>query len=155
MPPGHSSTPEEIFINVQDHSARESDASSDFSDTASGSTATNNTRSSKESWPFIEACASRKPVFISEDLENRTKGYERRGWMDPVKNALCIPIFYEDDVSSTPRAILVVGLNPRRPWNDIFATFFLLLSRSIASGMFSVFVRLCNLVVAWKRKAFY
>lgn len=133
--------PEEMYINVQDNSTRESEDASDFSDTASGSTTTNNTTSSSNtSWPFVEACTSRKPVFISEDLENRTKGYERRGWKDPVKNALCIPIFFEDDPTSTPRAFLVFGLNPRRPWNDIFATFFLLLSRSIASGMFSVFV---------------
>lgn len=141
---GHPSAPKEALVNI-DHYSTHSDASSDASNTPSGSTNTTTTAGSSSAiWPFSEALDSRKPVYIS-DMQNRNQGFEVRGWPNSTSGksrGLCIPINYEDDTNSTqaPAAILVVGLNPRRPWNELFASFFHLLTRSIGSGMFSVFV---------------
>lgn len=66
-------------------------------------------------WPFREACLKQKPVFI-EELGSRGDGREDRGFADPIRNAVVIPIL--DDTDGTVKSVIIVGLNPRRPWDD-------------------------------------
>jgi hypothetical protein len=65
------------------------------------------------------------------------------GWPSEVKNAVVIPIMVSEgsDNNSIPKAVLIVGLNPRRPWNEIFATFLNLLTRNLSTGLLAVTVR--------------
>ncbi|KAK4705487.1 hypothetical protein P7C70_g716, partial [Phenoliferia sp. Uapishka_3] len=119
VPGGHPSAPSTASFKV-DLSAptlsHESDASSTTSNT--GSNATGSTDASTPmSYPFRDAFTRKRPIFI-QDLAGRTAGYTARGWPDAPRNAVCIPILVEDDTVSHPRAMLVVGLNPRRPWNE-------------------------------------
>lgn len=142
VPKGHPSAQTEITAKVDltaplTQSSHESDASSTTSNTGTGSS--NTTGDSIPSWPFAEACSSRKPVFIA-DLGPRAKGFEQRGWPSEVKHAVVIPLLIEGD-SSVPKACVVVGLNPRRPWNEVFATFINLMSRSMSMGLLNVTVR--------------
>ncbi|KAM0756019.1 hypothetical protein T439DRAFT_320710 [Meredithblackwellia eburnea MCA 4105] len=155
VPDGHPSAPESVFFKI-DHSASTfshgSDASSTTSNTGSNTTKSNTEANSKHSttkkstkssnkaptqWPFREAFSRRRPVYVS-DLAGRADGFTPRGWPDAPINAVCIPILVEDDTVSHPRAILVCGLNPRRPWNEIYATFLHLLTRQMATGLWSV-----------------
>lgn len=99
----------------QSPSSHESEASSSTSVTASTSTPTGTAKATI--WPFREALQKKKPVFIA-DLAGRTQGFAARGWPDEPKNAVCIPVMLEGDTTAIPKAVLIVGLNPRRPWNE-------------------------------------
>lgn len=89
-------------------------------------------------WPFLDAISSQTPIFV-DDLGNRADGFEPRGWLDPPKNAVVMPIMSGGPESAADAsAVLVIGLNPRRPFDNAFASFLHLLSRQIAAGILSV-----------------
>lgn len=119
VPEDHESAPEKVLIRIdtsaQWYSSRDSDSSS--APSASPSSAQQSGPDRAGIWPFHEACTSKKPVFIA-DLGGRADGFESRGWPDPPIHAVMIPILVEGDANALPRAVLIVGLNPRRPWND-------------------------------------
>ncbi|ORY86726.1 hypothetical protein BCR35DRAFT_302457 [Leucosporidium creatinivorum] len=151
VPEGHPSAPAEFTtrIDTTPPSQHEpslhgtSDTSSNTSHTGTGTnSATNSSQPTgsmegEPSWPFQEACSSRKPVFLA-DLFGRAKGFHQRGWPSEVKHGVVIPIVVEGDTTSIPKACLVLGLNPRRPWNEVFATFLNLLSKSLSTGLLNV-----------------
>lgn len=150
VPDGHLSAPNELVTRIDAtppsfHDASETSSTTSNTGTGTGSaSATNSSQTTgtdgATSWPFQEACSSRKPVFIS-DLAGRAKGFQQRGWPSEVKHAVVIPIVLEGDTTSIPRACLILGLNPRRPWNEIFATFLNLLARNVSMGLLNVTVR--------------
>ena len=80
-------------------------------------------------WPFREACLSRKPVFVF-DLAPLLDGYERRGWEDDPIAGVVIPITKDEGV---PRAVLIVGLNPRRPFDSAYANWLQFIARQLAT----------------------
>ncbi|KAL8290344.1 hypothetical protein RQP46_002602 [Phenoliferia psychrophenolica] len=139
VPLGHPSAPATTSFEVDLTAptlSQESDTSSVTSNSGTNATGHSDGPAST-TFPFREAFQRKRPIFI-QDLAGRASGYTSRGWPDPPKQAVCIPILVEDDTVSFPRAVLVVGLNPRRPWNEVYATFLHLLSRQIATGLFSV-----------------
>ena len=89
---------------------------------------------------FREALKSNKPTLlqISEGtLEaGLFEGIEQRGFSDPCQAAVCCPIHFAS--SDSVLGFLVVGINPRRPYDDDYDLFFQLLSRQLASSMASV-----------------
>ncbi|GAA6056619.1 hypothetical protein JCM3770_006359 [Rhodotorula araucariae] len=138
VPKDHPSMAEEVNVlldtaMMQQDAAERSSASSVSS--ASGTNSTNDGNSSSTVWPFIEALQTRKPVFIS-DLGDRTTGFAPRGWPDAVNRAVVMPIITEG--STLPKALLIVGLNPRRPFNAVMAQFFNLVSRTLSTGLLGI-----------------
>lgn len=95
------------------------------------------------SWPFEEACLRREPVFV-EDLGVLPQSLEKRGWEETPRHAVVIPIMV-DAANAFPQAILVLGVNARSEYDDLHATFFNLLARHIAVGLFAVMVRFSRL----------
>ncbi|GAA5905350.1 uncharacterized protein JCM6883_006368 [Sporobolomyces salmoneus] len=92
------------------------------------------------SWPFEEACLKRQPVLI-EDLGALGERLEQRGWEQRARSAVVIPIRIDAAEGSAPTAVIVLGLNPmakRLDENPLMKTFFDLISRHIAIGLFSV-----------------
>ncbi|GAA5948632.1 hypothetical protein JCM21900_005196 [Sporobolomyces salmonicolor] len=111
---------------------------------SSGSTSTASARqlssqSSKApawSWPFEEACHKREPVFI-EDLGAFTNSLEKRGWGNPPKHAVVIPIMVEAG-QTIPGAFFVLGVNSMNQYDHLMETFFNLVARHVAIGLFAV-----------------
>ncbi|KAM0790952.1 hypothetical protein ACM66B_004257 [Microbotryomycetes sp. NB124-2] len=137
VPDGHQSAPAECTVRIETTAPTPAQNDSDASSTASypGTSSSGNTGEGASSWPFQEALSSRKPVFIA-DLAGRNKGFVQRGWPSEVKHAVVIPLLVEGESSSAvPKACLIVGLNPRRPWNEIFATFLNLMARTLSMGL--------------------
>ncbi|SGY14975.1 BQ5605_C013g07190 [Microbotryum silenes-dioicae] len=145
VPDGHKSAPPEVNLQIDptQASTRTESESEETTSTASQSSINNTESNSIESgtdvWPFLDACQRRKPVFIN-DLGGRATGFAQRGWPTPLKHAVVIPIVTQsgNDTSSAPRAVLVLGINPRRPWNEVFATFLSLLARHLSNGLLAV-----------------
>lgn len=135
MPADHPYFVEEAVIDLTPPMSRQSSAS------GSGSTATAmaDDSSSSWSWPFEEACLRREPVVV--ELDSLSHSLEPRGWKDPPRRAVVIPIMV-DAAQTIPQAVLVLGINPRSEYDDLHATFFSLLARHIAVGLFAVMVRL-------------
>lgn len=133
FPSSHPSIPANVILDLN---APETQSEVD-SLSSTGSTFSTDTASLDGTtiWPFKEACTKQTPVFV-EELGRRGDGREKRGWEEPVRNAVVIPILEEDGSGSvTVKSVIVVGLNPRRPWDDVYATFLNLLARQLSSGL--------------------
>ncbi|GAA6059978.1 hypothetical protein JCM10212_001327 [Sporobolomyces blumeae] len=91
-------------------------------------------------WPFDDACLNREPVQV-DNLGALADRLEVRGWDKPSRSAVVIPVRIDAD-ATTPSAVLVLGVNPMTKHqidsNPLMKTFFDLLSRHVAIGLFSV-----------------
>ncbi|GAA6039110.1 hypothetical protein JCM8097_005330 [Rhodosporidiobolus ruineniae] len=140
VPAGHPSAVDEVEVLVSmgeygDGGGGGNSSSASSVSSMGGTNSTNDDNCSSTVWPFVEALQSRKPVFIS-DVGERADGFMQRGWPDPVTRAVAIPIMSEG--SMTPKALLIVGLNPRRPWNEVMATFLSLIARTLSTGILGI-----------------
>ncbi|GAA5907789.1 hypothetical protein JCM5296_004537, partial [Sporobolomyces johnsonii] len=114
---------------------------------SSGSSGSTSTASSRQlssepaeapawSWPFDEACHKREPVFV-EDLSAFADSLEKRGWGNPPKHAVVIPIMVEAG-QTIPGAVFVLGVNSMNQYDHLMETFFNLVARHVAIGLFAV-----------------
>ncbi|KAL1413038.1 hypothetical protein Q8F55_000787 [Vanrija albida] len=87
-------------------------------------------KASGHPWPFVEAIQTRQPVLV-EDCSSIIAGYPVRVWDELPTKALVIPIIHDSE-EGLPNAILVVGLNIRRPYEADYKSFI------IASGLTAV-----------------
>ncbi|KAI4166054.1 MAG: hypothetical protein LQ342_000485 [Letrouitia transgressa] len=89
---------------------------------------------------FREAMKSDKPILLQiEDgtLDaNLLQGLHWQGYGDPCRAAVCCPIFLTGGDSIL--GFLVMGLNPRRPYDDDYSLFVQLLSRQLTTSSASV-----------------
>ncbi|WVQ95095.1 hypothetical protein IAU59_002189 [Kwoniella sp. CBS 9459] len=83
-----------------------------------------------ESWPIKEALSSNRLVLV-EDCSSIIDGYPIRVWDELPTAAIVVPITNESD-DGLPSAVLVLGLNIRRPFDDDYESFIL------ASGIAAV-----------------
>ncbi|BGP26767.1 multi-sensor hybrid histidine kinase [Rhodotorula toruloides] len=134
VPKGHPSAPAEVDVIIDTQVSQDSRAGKSNASTAS-TNSTNDDNSTSTVWPFVEVLQSHQPIFISE-LGQRSQGFEHRGWPDDVHRAVVIPIRVEG--SSVPKAVLIVGLNPRRPWNSVYAVFLNLITRTLSTGLLGI-----------------
>ena len=89
---------------------------------------------------FREAMKGDQPMLLQThngtldaDLLN---GIDWRGFGDPCSAAVCCPIYLTSGDSIL--GFLVIGVNPRRPYDDDYSLFVQLLSRQLATSMASV-----------------
>ena len=89
---------------------------------------------------FGEAMKTEKSVLLQTGDgtldSNLFRGIEWRGFGDPCKAAVCCSISLASDDSVL--GFLVMGVNPRRPYDDDYSLFVQLLSRQLATSMASV-----------------
>lgn len=89
---------------------------------------------------FREVMKTGNPILLrTEDgtLDSELlQGIEWRGFGDPSSAAVCCPINLAGGDSVL--GFLVIGVNPRRPYDDDYSLFIQLLSRQIATSMASV-----------------
>jgi hypothetical protein len=98
-------------------------------------------KTSDEAWgPYLrEAMKSDKPILLnSEDgsLSELVFGLECRGFQEPCSSVVVCPIHPMSGESIL--GFLVMGVNPRRPYDDDYQLFIQLLSRQLATSMASV-----------------
>lgn len=89
---------------------------------------------------FREVMKTDKPVLLevgSRDLpEGLLDGLEWRGFGDPVRAVVVCPI--HPTTGESILGFLVLGVNPRRPYDDDYSLFVQLLSRQLATSLASV-----------------
>ena len=89
---------------------------------------------------FREAIKGDQPIFLSIDegtLDAKfLEGIEWRGFGDPCIAAVCCPVHLTGGESTL--GFLVMGVNPRRPYDDDYSLYVQLLSRQLATAMASV-----------------
>ena len=89
---------------------------------------------------FREALVDDRPILLS--VEDGTldatmlEGIEWRGFGDECTSAVCCPIHLTGGESTL--GFLVMGINPRRPYDDDYSLYVQLLSRQLATAMASV-----------------
>ena len=88
---------------------------------------------------FSEAASGDRPVVLS--VNNGTldlhllEGIEMRGHPEPCKSAVCCPV---QSTRNETLGYLVMGINPRRPYDEDYSTFIQMLSRQISTAIASV-----------------
>jgi PAS domain S-box-containing protein len=89
---------------------------------------------------FRESMKNSKPIVVSlwsDDLpESLMAGLEWRGFGDACRDVVVCPI--HPTTGETILGFLVVGINPRRPYDDDYNLFIQLLSRQLATSLASV-----------------
>jgi len=90
---------------------------------------------------FREVMGTDKPVLLEvgtkELPESLLAGLQLRGFGDPVRAVVVCPI-YPTTGDSNVLGFLVLGVNPRRPYDDDYSLFVQLLSRQLATSLASV-----------------
>ncbi|PNS19478.1 Hybrid signal transduction histidine kinase K [Sphaceloma murrayae] len=89
---------------------------------------------------FRESVRSDKPVLLhagSKELPARLlENLEPRGFGDPVKSVVICPI--HPTTGESVLGFLILGVNPRRPYDEDYVLFIQLLSRQLATSLASV-----------------
>ena len=89
---------------------------------------------------FREIMKTGKPVVLdigSGDLPDELlEGIDYRGFGDPCRSVVVCPI--QPTTQETTLGFLVLGVNPRRPYDDDYSLFIGLLSRQLATSLASV-----------------
>jgi hypothetical protein len=92
-------------------------------------------------WPIAEAVSSRQPVLVPSLPTDVAETLSRRAWGDIPRQAVVVPIWaYEGDSSNSllPQAVLVLGLNPRRPYDKAYEEWVDLLRISLGGSLAAV-----------------
>ncbi|TKA79553.1 hypothetical protein B0A55_02743 [Friedmanniomyces simplex] len=91
---------------------------------------------------FREVMKTDKPVLLEvggkELPERLLQGLEFRGFGDPVRAVVICPIHPTTGDGGSILGFLVLGVNPRRPYDDDYSLFVQLLSRQLATSLASV-----------------
>jgi signal transduction histidine kinase len=101
-------------------------------------------RTSEEGFaPFIRRALQRSGEMVVLSRDDGTlppsliEGFEWRGFGDPCSTAVVLPI-YPTSGSEPVVAFIVLGINPRRPFDDDCRLFISLLSRQLSTSLASV-----------------
>lgn len=88
---------------------------------------------------FRDAANGDRPIVLSVDkgtLDVKLlEGIEMRGHPEPCRTAVCCPV---QSTRNETLGYLVMGINPRRPYDDDYSTFVQMLSRQISTALASV-----------------
>lgn len=100
-------------------------------------------KTSNQTWaPFLrEAMKNDTPVLLSMDddsLSELISGVENRGFEESCRSAVVCPIYPTTGEGSSILGFFIMGINPRRPYDDDYSLFIQLLSRQLATSMASV-----------------
>ncbi|KAF2664426.1 aerobic respiration control sensor protein arcB [Microthyrium microscopicum] len=88
---------------------------------------------------FREAMRTREPTLLhikdGSLPEELLEGIEWRGFPDPCQDAIIFPV--RPTNGETVLAFLVIGMNPRRPYDETYKSFISLLNRQLATSLAS------------------
>ncbi|POS87594.1 hypothetical protein EPUL_001719, partial [Erysiphe pulchra] len=87
-----------------------------------------------------KAMKAERPILLTTDDNTLSRelidGLELRGFEDPCRSAVIFPI--RPITGEVTLGLLVMGINPRRPYDDDYSLFIQLLSRQLATSLASV-----------------
>ncbi|KAK4701056.1 cysteine-dependent adenosine diphosphate thiazole synthase, partial [Phenoliferia sp. Uapishka_3] len=127
VPKGHAFDIAESTVNLDEAS------SLDFTESVS---TTQTQLGESFIWPFEQVLAERRRILV-QDLSPFASELEGRAWGDNPRQAVVVPIF-TDPTSKIPSAVLVIGLNPRAPYDDLYIAFTRVVSRHVAFALLAV-----------------
>ena len=88
---------------------------------------------------FREAARGNRPLILSVDKKtlspNFLDGIDLRGHPEPCSTAICCPV---QSTRNETLGYLIIGVNPRRPYDDDYNIFIQMLGRQISTAMASV-----------------
>ncbi|KAL7918131.1 hypothetical protein ACQKWADRAFT_304909 [Trichoderma austrokoningii] len=93
--------------------------------------------------PYVRQSLAKggEPVILSEDdgtlPKHLIEGFEWRGFGEPCRTIVVFPVI-PTNTGEAVTGFIVLGTNPRRPYNDDYKLFIHLLSRQLATSMASV-----------------
>ncbi|TRM62099.1 hypothetical protein BD626DRAFT_548830 [Schizophyllum amplum] len=90
-------------------------------------------------WPFEEAAQQRTPMLVPILNEAFVEGIDRRAWGDRPREAIVMPVGIDDD--DTPRAMLILGLNTRRPYDENYQESMEFMRVTLGSALHAVLAR--------------
>lgn len=129
LPPNHSLLVPEASVDLNSYNL-----SSGRSDSTGQST------SPYFSWPCEEALTTGEPVVISgPEIAILCSSLAGRAWGDNPREAVVLPIQTEaGDSSAAPQALLIVGLNPRITYSELYKSFTMIVARHLGIGLLAV-----------------
>jgi signal transduction histidine kinase/FixJ family two-component response regulator len=92
--------------------------------------------SNDSSWPIQKAIASRQSVIV-EDCRDLVQGFPIRAWDELPYAAAVVPIC-SDNSTELPEAVMIIGLNVRRPLDVEYDAWIHLVRSQMASSLLSV-----------------
>ncbi|KAG8997175.1 hypothetical protein FRB93_000461 [Tulasnella sp. JGI-2019a] len=88
-------------------------------------------------WPFFDIFSARQPLHVQNippSVANDAQfGYRPEGYNDPPREAVIIPLATEGE--EVPAAVIIIGLNTRRPYDKEQRTWIDLISFSLSSTL--------------------
>jgi His Kinase A (phospho-acceptor) domain len=88
-------------------------------------------------WPFRKMSEQQQLIGIRELSPDVLEGIEQQGWPELPTDAIAVPIMGGQDFSrkDTMVGMLVLGINPRREFDETYQTFADMCGRQIAAAM--------------------
>ena len=96
-------------------------------------------------WPIAEVISSGKAAVL-DDVDLRFPELVGEPYPEPVVKARVLPIV--PHARSSPVGVLVVGVSPRLPVDDVYATFLDMLQMTVNAVAASALARMCALLLA-------
>ncbi|KAG9051349.1 hypothetical protein FS837_008444 [Tulasnella sp. UAMH 9824] len=86
-------------------------------------------------WPFFDVFSAKKPLHITALPSTIGKGFglRKNGWNDALREAIVMPIAVDGD--DVPIAVIVLGVNTRRPYDEEYQTWIDLLHMTLNSTL--------------------
>lgn len=87
-------------------------------------------------WPFRKMATEQIEINMPLDLDS-LEGIQHQGWPEHPKTAVAVPLFGAREINGREgiKGMLIMGLNPRRPFNDNYLSWIRICSRHIAAAM--------------------
>lgn len=70
-------------------------------------------------WPFDQVFSTGRAVLVENIPDYAGEGFETRGWGELAREAVIVPIVADN--AELPSALLILGLNSRRPLDKDYA----------------------------------
>jgi signal transduction histidine kinase len=83
-------------------------------------------------WPLAEVIHDGRPMLVDR-LSHRFDCLPTAPWGDPAQQAMLVPIARPG--SSTPAGVLVLGISPRRAFDEAYQRFFELIGNQVATAV--------------------
>jgi hypothetical protein len=87
-------------------------------------------------WPFRKMASEHTEIDVTLNSES-LEGIQNQGWPDLPTSAMAVPIFGAREFTGKPvmTGMLIMGLNPRRVFDDDYLSWIRICSRHIAAAM--------------------
>ncbi|KZW00758.1 hypothetical protein EXIGLDRAFT_720395 [Exidia glandulosa HHB12029] len=142
VPEGHPSAQAEVLVKLgsADDCLSSAESTSTAGDETSSSWASSRSFRNAphhDAWPFTDVLAARGNLVTVFPLGSRVDGFAQRGWDYPCTHAVAFAIG-AGGKDGPAGGVVVIGLNPCRPYDADYANFVRMLSCQMTTGLTTV-----------------